>query len=137
MVLGVFITFRVLDFPDLTVDGSLPLGAAVTASVITRRSSPVWPPLAAPSPASAPGFVTGLLHLLLKSGDSKSTNYGPKLLAGILTMTGLYTVNLRIMGGATCPCSAWRSSSTRSGPVLGRHMSGWCLIVALAVPGDR
>ena len=49
------------------------------------------------------GIVTGVLHLLLKSGEGDATNYGPKLLAGILTMTGLYTVNLRIMGRSNIP----------------------------------
>ena len=49
------------------------------------------------------GLVTGCLHLLLKSGESDSTNYGPKLLAGILTMTALYTVNLRVMGRSNIP----------------------------------
>ena len=102
MVLGVFLTFRVLDFPDLTVDGSLPLGAAVTATLITNGHSPFLATAAGVPPASSPGCVTGLLHMLLKSGSS-DTNYGPKLLAGILTMTALYTVNLRIMGRSNIP----------------------------------
>ena len=104
MVLGVFITFRVLDFPDLTVDGSLPLGAAVTAAIIAGGPFAAgWPPLAGVAAGLCAGFVTGSLHLLLKSGESDSTNYGPKLLAGILIMTALYTVNLRIMGRSNIP----------------------------------
>ena len=65
MVLGVFLTFRVLDFPDLTVDGSLPLGAAVTATLITTGSSPWVATIAGTVAGLLAGFVTGILHLLL------------------------------------------------------------------------
>ena len=103
MVLGVFLTFRVLDFPDLTVDGSLPLGAAVTGALIIGGHSPFLATAAGVAAGMCAGLVTGFLHLLLKSGESDSTNYGPKLLAGILTMTALYTVNLRVMGRSNIP----------------------------------
>ncbi len=70
MVLGVFMTFRVLDFPDLTVDGSLPLGAAVTAAIITAEAIlPGWPTIAGTAAGLLAGLVTGGLHLLLKVGD--------------------------------------------------------------------
>ena len=83
MVLGVFLTFRVLDFPDLTVDGSLPLGAAVTGALIVNGHSPLMATAAGVGAGLCAGLVTGFLHVLLKSGDNDSTNYGPKLLAGI------------------------------------------------------
>lgn len=89
MVLGVFITFRILDFPDLTVDGSFPLGAAVMASGITAG----WNPLVALGIAFlagwASGTVTALIHNKLKV---------PNLLAGILTMTMLWSINIRVLG---------------------------------------
>ncbi|MDR2807983.1 MAG: ABC transporter permease [Spirochaetaceae bacterium] len=90
MVLGVFITFRVLNFADMTVDGSFPLGAAIMAAMLVNG---------APSPAAlftaflggaAAGLLTALIHTKLKI---------PDLLSGILTMTMLYSINLRIMAG--------------------------------------
>jgi putative tryptophan/tyrosine transport system permease protein len=123
MVLGVFLTFRVLDFPDLTVDGSLPLGAAVTAVMITSGHSPFLATLAGTAAGLGAGFVTGGLHLLLKSGDSNSANYGPKLLAGILVMTSLYTVNLRIMGGSNVPLLRQPNVFDKIGGWLGVHMT--------------
>ncbi|GEO81489.1 ABC transporter permease [Pararhodospirillum oryzae] len=89
VALGVFLSFRVLDFPDLTVDGSFPLGGAVAAVLITHG----WPPLAATSMAvcagAMAGSVTALLNVRLRILH---------LLASILTMIALYSVNLRIMG---------------------------------------
>jgi putative ABC transport system permease protein len=88
MVLGVFISYRVLNFADLTVDGSFPMGAAIMAVSLSNG----LPPLAALALAffggTLAGFVTGLIHTRLKV---------PDLLSGILTMTMLYSVNLRIM----------------------------------------
>ncbi len=89
MVLGVFITFRILDFPDLTVDGSFPMGAAVMAVCLVSGIAPLWGLSLALLCGAAAGAVTALLHTGLKI---------PNLLAGILTMTMLYSVNLRIMG---------------------------------------
>ncbi len=133
MVLGVFLTFRVLDFPDLTVDGSLPLGAAVTAVIITAGHSPWLATIAGTAAGLGAGLITGLLHLLLKSGDSNSTNYGPKLLAGILVMTSLYTVNLRIMGGSNIPLLRQKNVFDQIGKWLSVHMTGWWLILALVI----
>jgi putative ABC transport system permease protein len=88
MVLGVFVTFRVLNFADMTVDGSFPLGAAIMAMMLTRG----YPPIAALGLAflggAAAGLITALIHTRLKI---------PDLLSGILTMTMLYSVNLRVM----------------------------------------
>jgi len=89
LVLGVYLTFRVLDFPDLTVDGSLPLGAAVSAVAITAGFNPFLSLLFAMLAGFLAGMVTGIL----------STKLGIlHLLASILTMIALYSINLRIMG---------------------------------------
>ncbi len=133
MVLGVFLTFRVLDFPDLTVDGSLPLGAAVTGALIVNGHSPLMATVAGVGAGLCAGLVTGLLHVLLKSGDSDSANYGPKLLAGILTMTALYTVNLRIMGRSNTPLLGVKVIFDKIGELLSIAMIGWNIIIALAV----
>jgi len=89
MVLGVFITFRILDFPDLTVDGSFPLGAAIVAILITNNVSPFLAMAVAFGGGAIAGFVTALIHNKLKV---------PNLLAGILTMTMLWSVNIRVLG---------------------------------------
>jgi putative ABC transport system permease protein len=134
MVLGVFITFRVLDFPDLTVDGSLPLGAAVTAALLFHGHSPLLATVAAVGAGMGAGLATGLLHMLLKAGQGDANNYGPKLLAGILTMTGLYTVNLRVMGGrSNIPLLNVAGVFDNLGKVLHVQMINWWLVGALGV----
>ena len=132
MVLGVFLTFRVLDFPDLTVDGSLPLGAAVSAAMIAGGQSPLLATLVGVLAGLCAGTVTGFLHLLLKSGDNDTLNYGPKLLAGILTMTALYTVNLRIMGRSNTPLLGVQVIFDKLAAFLHVQMLGWNLVLALA-----
>lgn len=89
LALGVFLTYRVLDVADLTVEGSYPLGAAVGVSYIAGGGSPVMAVVLAFLAGSVAGIVTGLLHTKLKI---------PALLAGILTMIGLYSINIRVMG---------------------------------------
>ena len=89
MVLGVYITYSILDFPDLSVDGTFPLGGAVAAVCLLAGVNPTIALLLALLDGAAAGFVTGALHVYLKI-----TN----LLCGILVMTGLYSVNLKIMG---------------------------------------
>jgi putative ABC transport system permease protein len=89
MVLGVYLTFRVLDFPDLTVDGSLPLGACVSAVAITNGWSPIVSIFFAMCAGFAAGAVTGILNTKFKILH---------LLASILTMISLYSVNIRVMG---------------------------------------
>lgn len=90
MVLGVYLTFRILDFPDLTVDGSLPLGAAVSAVAITNGVNPYVSLLFAMAAGFFAGMVTALLNTKLKILH---------LLASILTMIALYSINIRIMNG--------------------------------------
>jgi putative ABC transport system permease protein len=89
LALGVFLSFRVLDFPDLTVDGSFPLGAAVTAALLVVGVDPVLATLIAFLVGSCSGTVTAFMSTRLKI-------FG--LLAGILNMSALYSINLRIMG---------------------------------------
>lgn len=131
MVLGVWVTFRVLDFPDLTVDGSLPLGAAVTAAMIVGGHSPWLATAIGVLAGLCAGLVTGGLHLLLKSGSHDSGNYGPKLLAGILVMTALWTVNLRIMGRPNVPLMRKETIFDQIGAWFSVNMTGWALILAL------
>ena len=90
MTLGVFITFRILDFADLTVDGTFPLGGAVAALCLLNGVHPALTLLLAFLAGCAGGLITALIHNCLKV---------PGLLAGILTMTMLYSINLRIMRG--------------------------------------
>ena len=94
MVLGVYISYKILDFPDMTVDGSFPLGAAVAASSIVKGVNPVLALILAMAAGAAAGFITGMIHVKLRV-----TN----LLAGIIVMTGLYSINLRIMGKSNIP----------------------------------
>lgn len=94
LVLGVFLTFRILDYADLTVDGSLPLGAAITATLIFNGVNPFLATLAAIPLGALAGLVTGVLH----------TRFAiTPLLSGILSMIGLYSINLRIMGRPNVP----------------------------------
>jgi len=87
MALGVYISYHILEFPDLSVDGTFPFGAAVTAMLLLKGVNPWLACLAAAACGAAAGLVTGLLHVRLKITD---------LLSGILTMTGLWSVNLAI-----------------------------------------
>ncbi len=89
VAIGVYITFRISDFPDLTVDGSFTLGGAVAASMISADVNPYIATLAATIAGSFAGMITGYLNV-------KGKILG--LLAGILTMSALYSINLRIMG---------------------------------------
>jgi putative tryptophan/tyrosine transport system permease protein len=133
MVMGVFLTFRVLDFPDLTVDGSITLGAAVTGAMAVQGHPVALAMTAGMGAGVMAGVVTGSLHLILKSGQSDAGNYGPKLLAGILTMTGLYTVNLRVMGRSNVPLLTVDTVFDRLGALLRVTMTAWTLILALVV----
>lgn len=97
MALGVFLTFRIFGFADLATDSVLTLGAAVAAVLMLHGVSPVPATLAATGAGMLAGCVTGTLHTRLKINN---------LLSGILVMTGLYSVNLRIMGGSNVPLSS-------------------------------
>ena len=86
---GVYITYKILDFPDLTVDGSFPLGAAVTAVLLDKGIDPWIVLLIAIAAGAASGLMTGIIHVKFKVRD---------LLAGIITMTALFSINLQIAG---------------------------------------
>ncbi len=88
LTLGVYLTFRLLDIADLTVEGTFPLGAAVTVVLINSGMSPGLAVLCAILAGALAGFVTGVLHTVFKI---------PAILSGILTMIALYSVNIRIM----------------------------------------
>ncbi len=113
MVLGVFLTFRVLNFPDLTVDGSLPLGAAVSAVAITHGVDPYLSLLLSMGAGFLAGTVTALLNTKLQILH---------LLASILTMIALYSVNIRIMDG---PNVSLLGAETVIDPVLAAGVSGY------------
>nr|WP_294677961.1 ABC transporter permease [uncultured Blautia sp.] len=94
LALGVYITYKILDFPDLTADGSFPLGAAVSAALITKGINPYLTLLAAFAAGVVAGICTGLIHVKGKVRD---------LLSGIIMMTALWTINLRIAGTSNVP----------------------------------
>ena len=100
MALGVYITYKILDFPDLSVDGTFPLGAALTAAGIANglplfgKVSPVAALILSFFAGALAGCATGLIHVKLKVRD---------LLSGIIVMTALYSINLRIAGRANLP----------------------------------
>ncbi|BBF42913.1 ABC transporter, permease protein [Lachnospiraceae bacterium KM106-2] len=94
MSLGIYITYKILDFPDLTVDGSFPLGAAVSVALLTRGINPFLTLLLSFAAGVVAGILTGIIHVKFKVRD---------LLSGIIMMTALYTVNLRIAGTANVP----------------------------------
>jgi putative ABC transport system permease protein len=94
IAMGVYITYKILDFPDLSVDGTYPLGAAITAALIAAGVNPLLAMLASIAAGATAGLITGLIHVKLKVRD---------LLSGIITMTALYSVNLHIAGKANLP----------------------------------
>ncbi len=94
MALGVYLSFRILDFPDLTVDGSFVTGASVAATLIVGGVNPFWATIAAMVVGFVAGSLTGIIHTFGKINN---------LLSGILMMTALYSINLRIMGKSNVP----------------------------------
>ena len=131
MVLGVFITFRVLDFPDLTVDGTFPLGAALMVQGILLGMNGWLALLIAFIGGVLAGIITALIHNHLKV---------PNLLAGILTMTMLYSINIRILGNrANVPIIDQKTllsdvSSRFSGVIPDEYiLLAFFVVVALAI----
>lgn len=132
MALGLYITFRVLDIADLSVEGSFPLGGAVTALLLTKGCNPLTALAVAAFAGMLAGVVTGFLHTKMKI---------PALLAGILTMIALYSVNLRIMGKANLSLLGVehtfsimkRVLEMKAGPTTFIVGLGACIIVACAM----
>ncbi len=92
MALGVMVTYLILDFPDLTVDGSFPLGGAVCSTLVISGVSPILALCVSAACGAAAGLITGLIHVKLRIRA---------LFSGIIVMTALYSVNLRITGGSS------------------------------------
>lgn len=132
MALGVYLTFRILDFPDLTVDGSFTTGAATASICIVNGVNPIVATLIAFAIGTLAGVITGLLHTKGKIDG---------LLAGILTMIALYSINLRIMGKANVSLlgESTMISPLRENQLLGTMgsvglmFSGCLIVVALIV----
>lgn len=124
MALGVYITFRVLDVADLTVEGSFPLGAATAATMMVAGYGPGVSFLAAFIAGTLAGVITGLLHTKMKI---------PALLAGILTMIALYSVNLRVMGKANLSLLGVDTAFKMAKSALGMNTAQTTLVVGLIV----
>lgn len=110
LAVGVYLSYRFLNISDLTSEGSFTLGAAVCASNIVRGTDPLLSCLLALIAGALAGLVTGVLHTKFKM---------PSLLAGILSMTGLYSINLRIMGKANIPLTQSVTLLTKLKDMLG------------------
>ncbi len=123
MALGVYISFRVLAFPDLSVDGTFPLGAAVAATLIIAG----WDPFLASLVAAGAGMVAGAFTGIL---STKFRIQG--LLAGVLTMIMLYSINLRIMGRPNLPLLGRPSALSTAVEALGLPYT-WGLVVVAAI----
>lgn len=94
VAIAVYITYKILDFPDMSVDGTFPLGAAISATLLVKGVNPWISIVAAAVGGALAGTITGIMHVKLKIDN---------LMAGILMMIGLYSINLRIMGKANIP----------------------------------
>lgn len=124
LALGVFISFRIFDFPDITTEGSITLGAAVTATLLVYGVSPSVATVAGFGSGTLAGAATGILH-------TKFRIHG--LLAGILVMTALYSINLHIMGKSNMPLLSEVTLATQAehggasllGGVMSLNVLGW------------
>lgn len=121
MALGVYITFRILDFPDLTVDGSFVTGGAICATMISNGYNPYLATLAGFAGGALAGVCTGLLHTKGKING---------LLAGILMMIALYSINIRIMGS---PNVSLLNIDTVVSPLLDEKIGIYIAVVGVAV----
>jgi putative ABC transport system permease protein len=123
LALGVFISFRVFHFPDITADGSITLGAAVAATLLVKGVSPLFATIAGFLAGMIAGAVTAILHTRFKING---------LLSGILVMTALYSINLRVMGKSNVPLLSATTLATRAEHFglglfgqAGVHVAGW------------
>src|SRR5437588_8831542 len=114
LALGVFISFRIFAFPDITADGSMPLGAAVAATLLVRGVDPFLATIAAFVAGAAAGACTGTLHTTFNING---------LLSGILVMTALYSVNLHVMGKSNVPLLSARTLVTHT-EEIGSRLAG-------------
>jgi len=120
LAFGVYISFRVFHFPDITTEGSITLGASVTAVLLVAGTSPVVASAAAFSAGLAAGATTGILHTKFRINP---------LLSGILVMTALYSVNLHVMGKSNVPLLAAQTMTSHVEGLFGGRgnfdMLGW------------
>lgn len=114
LALGVYISYRVFKFADITADGSITLGAAVAAALLTRGVNPVTSSIAAFVAGSLAGFCSGVLHTRFRINQ---------LLSGILVMTALYSINLHVMGSSNVPLLSV-TTITSYAQSLGRWLTG-------------
>ena len=126
MALGIYITYKILDFPDLTVDGSFPMGAAITALMISKDMNPLLTLPVSFFLGVVSGICTGVIHVKLKVRD---------LLSGIIMMTALYTVNLRIAGRANLPIYNKTTifDNTFLDAVIPEHLSRFQTVIVILI----
>lgn len=126
MALGVYITYKILDFPDLSVDGTFPFGAAVTATLLKFGVNPYLTLLISFGAGLVAGICTGLIHVKFKVRD---------LLSGIIVMTGLYTINMYIAGTNNVPLfsvnTIFRNDMLTG--IFGEKIPQWVDIVVILV----
>ncbi len=124
LALGIMITYAILDFPDLTVDGSFPLGGAVSTTLLLRGWGPVEAMLAATVAGALAGLCTGLIHVKLKVRA---------LFSGIIMMTALYSVNLRITGGMALLSIPRQTPTLFRNNALVNMLPAWLRVLLVAV----
>lgn len=124
MALGVYITYRILDIADLTVDGSFATGGAVCAVCVVNGLDPILALLLATIAGAVAGFVTGFLHTKCEI---------PAILAGILTQIGLYSINLRIMGRSNTPLLKSETLFKNISEMTGLSSTWTALIIGIIV----
>ncbi len=115
LALGVFISFRIFDFPDITTEGSITLGATIAATLLVVGVSPAWATVAGFCGGAVAGATTGILHTKFKIHG---------LLSGILVMTALYSINLRIMGKSNVPLLSEVTLATRAEQLAASLLGG-------------
>lgn len=126
MALGMYITYKILDFPDMTVDGSFPLGASLSAVLISQDMNPYLTLLLSFAAGLMAGTITGLIHVKLKVRD---------ILASIIMMTALYSVNLRIAGKANLPIYNYDNiyNNSLTNHLLGGALSPYKNLIIIAI----
>lgn len=126
MALGMYITYKILDFPDMTVDGSFPLGASLSAVLISQGMNPYLTLLLSFAAGFMAGTITGLIHVKLKVRD---------ILASIIMMTALYSVNLRIAGKANLPIYNYDNiyNNSLTNHLLGGALSPYKNLIIIAI----
>ena len=126
MALGVYITYKIQDFPDMTVEGSFPLGASLSAVLISQGMNPYLTLLLSFAAGLMAGTITGLIHVKLKVRD---------ILASIIMMTALYSVNLRIAGKANLPIYNYDNiyNNSLTNHLLGGALSPYKNLIIIAI----